>query len=80
MKLTIFILSLPVAMFICLALATRASDEFRMALFGLWILSGLFCFGWSFYISRRSRLLGWLCASVPMIQLIGMMWPVYSRT
>jgi hypothetical protein len=79
MKLTIFILSLPVVIFLSLFLVEDASDTFRLALFCLWILSGLICLAWSFYISRRSRLLGWLCASIFMIQLIMAMWPVHPR-
>jgi hypothetical protein len=78
MKLTIFILSLPVVMFVWLLLATPSSDMFRLTLFCLWILSGLICLAWSFFISRRSRLLGWLCAGVPMIQLIMMLLPARS--
>jgi ABC-type Na+ efflux pump permease subunit len=71
MKLTKLILSLPVifTILIFLGIVTGASKEFAV-LFFPWILSGLFCFGWSFHIFHRNRRLGWLCAVIPIIQLI----------
>jgi hypothetical protein len=75
MKLTIFILALPL-IGIWLAIGTKweFGAALGSALLLLWILSGVFCFGWSFYISRRYRLLGWLCVVIPIIQLIVLMW------
>jgi len=75
MKLTVFILSLPVVIFLTHFLAEDASDTFQLVLGLLWVLSSVFCIAWGFYISRRSRLLGWLCIVVGIIPLILMMIP-----
>ncbi len=78
MKLTIFVLLLPVMIFVSTLLATQGTHTFHPVLFFLWLLSSVNCLVWGFYISRRSRLLGWLCVGVGVIPLIMMMWPVVS--
>jgi hypothetical protein len=79
MKLTVFILALPMVIFVWLLLATHISDGFRLTLLLLWLVSSVICLAWGFYISRRSRLLGWLCVGVALIPLVMLMWPVVSH-
>jgi hypothetical protein len=79
MKLTAFILPLPIVMFFLGSLATRSSDIFQLTLFSIWLLSTFICLGWGFYISRRSRLLGWVCVGVALVQFAFMFLPVNSH-
>jgi hypothetical protein len=78
MRLTIFILFLPVAAFFGGILAVDRVPIFQGICFFTWLLSAVVSFIWGFYISRRSRLLGWLCVGVGISPLILMMWPVIS--
>jgi transcriptional regulator of nitric oxide reductase len=79
MKLTMFILPLTVVMFFWVLLATQSSHTFQATLFSLWLLSAFVCLGWGIYISRRSRLLGWLCVGVVLVQFIFVFLPVTSH-
>jgi hypothetical protein len=83
MKLTAFILALPIvalmALFWCL-LDLDTSDALRMLLLVVYLASSVFCFGWGFYISRRSHFLGWLCVAIGgVLPLILILWPVHAR-
>jgi len=81
MKPAVFILALPMVIYAWLLFATQDSDvfssAFHMALLSLWFLSSIICLVWGFYISRRSRRLGWLCVAVAMIPLVMLVMPVY---
>lgn len=82
MKLTIFILALPVMSMVSLFLTRNINGEFsevRNALVLLYFLSSAICLGWGFYISRKSHFLGYLCVVMGIMPLLLMMWPVYSR-
>jgi len=75
MKLTPIILLLPVASFYF-----AWSEAIGVAaMLTLWILSIVVCLGWGVYVSRQSRLLGWLCVVVALIQLFIMLMPVTAR-
>jgi hypothetical protein len=77
MKPTTFILLLPLATAFCLVSAT--SHRLNHILVPLWIASSIFCFIWGFYISRHSRLLGWLCLLVALAQLAFIAMSAVSR-
>jgi hypothetical protein len=80
MKLTAFILALPIVVLISCLLSIHASPTFRMTLLMVYFASSVFCFGWGFYISRRSSLLGWLCVVVGgVLPLIVIVWPAEAR-
>lgn len=77
MKLTILILLLPVVTF--LGMIFGAPIVQMASLFG-YLLSSLVCLGWGFYISGRSRILGWLCVALGVAPLILMLLPAFSET
>ena len=75
MKLTIFILLLPVVTFLVGVFGTPLIQGIS---FVTYLLSSVACLVWGFYISRRSRILGWLCIAVGVAPLILMLLPVRS--
>jgi hypothetical protein len=78
MRLTILILILPVVALFGGILAVDRVPMIPGICFFTWLLSSVLSLIWGFYISRRSRLLGWLCVGVGISPLIMMMWPVRS--
>jgi hypothetical protein len=74
MKPTIFILSLPVVLFLGgVFLEQYESHTLQIVHLVLLLLASLLCTVRGFYIVRRSRLLGWLCITIGGIPLILMM-------
>jgi hypothetical protein len=76
---TILFLLLPAVIWLWLLQATRSSHTFQPELFYTWIASAFICLAWGFYISRRSRVLGWLCVVAAFIYLIAVVWPFVSN-
>jgi hypothetical protein len=70
MRLTILFLLLPVVMFFGFLFVLDHSDALALPLFILWMLTAVVCLAWGFYISRRHRLLGWLCVGVALLQFV----------
>jgi hypothetical protein len=75
MKLTIFILLLPV---MALLLAVFGTPLLQAVSFFTCLLSSVVCLVWGFYISRRSRFFGWLCVLAGVAPLVLMLLPVHS--
>ena len=78
MKLTIFILLLPVVAILAGWLAADRSHAFSIICFFTYLLSSVANLVWGFIISRRSRFLGWLCIAVGAVPLILLLLPVRS--
>ena len=74
MKLTIFILSLPVAIYFLGLLVTQSTHTFHAALFWAWFLTSIVCIERGRYILGRSRFLGWLCIGIGIIPFIVLAW------
>jgi len=79
MKPTIFVILLPVIILVWDYLGTASNHTFNNSLFALWMSSALFCLGWGFYISQKSRFLGWLCIGAVLIQFVLVLLPVFDR-
>jgi hypothetical protein len=69
MKLTPFILLLPFLILSTVWFGRSFCIRFGAAMFIVWILSTIACFGWGVYISRQHRFLGWLCVAVGIVQI-----------
>ena len=72
MRLTIFILTLPVVMFFgfVFLLRSHASDAFEIPFFIVWIFTALVCFVRGFFIFRQHRRLAWCCFGVALLQVV----------
>lgn len=80
LKLTLFILLLPVVMFFSGALVANYTHIPMLEVFlPLYLGSSVACLLWGVYISSRSRVLGWLCVLVGVAPLILMLLPVASH-
>jgi hypothetical protein len=79
MKLTIFILLLPVTAFLIGLVGTRYSHTFHPAFFWAWFLSSIICLERGFRIFRYSRSLSWTCIAVGIIPFVVIGWVMISR-
>jgi hypothetical protein len=72
MKLTIFILLLPVVMFFgfMFLLRSHASDTLELPFFIFWIFTALVCFVRGLFIFRQHRRLAWCCFGVTLLQVV----------
>jgi cytochrome bd-type quinol oxidase subunit 2 len=81
MRLTIFILLLPVVMFFVFVflLRSHASDMLELPFFIFWILTALVCFVRGLFIFRQHRRLAWCCFGVTLLQFILAILPLLAR-
>jgi hypothetical protein len=79
MKLTIFILLLPVATFLVGLVGTRYSHTFHPTFFWVWLLSSIVCLERGFRTFRHSRVLSWSCILIGIIPFVIIGWVMISR-
>jgi len=73
-KLTVFILALPVMFCGLVFLHVSADEAIQSEVFNLWILSSLVCIAWVFYLFRYNRIWGWICFAVGIAPFVLMAW------
>lgn len=80
MKLTIFILLLPVVIFASglLMIQRPASDAMIQTFLGIWALASLACFFRGFFILRQHRILAWCCFVIALLQTIFAVLPALA--
>jgi hypothetical protein len=80
MRLTIFILSLPVVMFLAVIFLFRSqtSDEFELTFFVFWILTAVVCFIRGLFIFREHRRLALCCFGITLLQILLAILPVFA--
>jgi hypothetical protein len=80
MKLTIFILLLPIVIFVSgiLLIHRPASDAMIQTFLGFWAAASLLCFIRGFFIFRQHRRLAWCCFLIALLQIIFAILPALA--
>ena len=80
MKLTIFILLLPIVIFVTgiLMIHRPASDTMIETFLGVWAAASLLCFIRGFFIFRHRRWLAWCCFIVAAVQIVFAILPALA--
>jgi hypothetical protein len=72
--LTLFILFIPVMIFVFGRCFTPSGHAIRQMLFWAWFLASIVCLERGLYILSRKRYLGWLCFAVGIIPFLVLIW------
>ena len=80
MKLTVFILFLPVAMFLTLVFLIRrhASDALLVTYYFFWIFAALVCLVRGIFIFQQNKRLAWCCFGVTLLQVTLVILPAFA--
>ena len=80
MKLTIFILLLPVMIFLSgLILVSRPATDAQIQIFlGVWAAASLVCFIRGFFIFRQHQRLAWCCFIIALLQVVFAILPLLA--
>lgn len=78
MNLTPIVVTVPFLLFSLRPSIHETSNAIRIGFVALWILSLVLNLGWGVYVSHRSRLQGYLCVAVALMQIVVLLMPIHG--